>query len=136
MSLAGEAETVDHRLIAGEAKQARARLTCLRQWRDRAYLGEAETQTQDGIDNFAILIKTRREPERVRKIETESADREARVVWRGQAAQGMLRMPEWPIHAQLGIEPEQNRTRQRIQKPRQAWPGSRITIRTGTESAA
>ena len=57
-------------------------MTRLRQRRDRANLGKAETQTQDIIDNFAILVKARRKPKRIRKINAESADREARIVWR------------------------------------------------------
>ena len=82
MSKAREAETVDHRLIAAETKQARARLTCLRPWRDRTYLGEAETQTQYRIDNFGVLVEAGREFERIGKIETKGADREGKVVWR------------------------------------------------------
>ena len=88
----------------------------MRQRRDRAYFGEAEAQTQDGIDNFAILVKTRREPKRVRKIETESADREARVVWRGRQPGKCLqnfKRPNRPFMRILGIEPEQDRTRER-----------------------
>ena len=46
----------------------------MRQRRDRAYLCKAEAQTQDGIDNFAILVEAGREPERVRKIKAKSAD--------------------------------------------------------------
>jgi len=117
MSLAWEAETVDHRLIGGETKQARARLTCLRARRDRAYLGEGETQTQYRIDNFAILVKTRREPERIGKIETESADREARVVWRGRPPGKFLlnfKRSNRPFMRTLGIEPEQQGTRERV----------------------
>ncbi len=94
-------------------------MTSLRQRRDRPYFGEAEPQTQYRIDNFPILIKTRREPKRVRKIETESADREARVVWRGRQPGKCLqnfKRPNGPFMRILGIEPEQNRTRQRIQK--------------------
>jgi len=44
MSLAWEAETVDHRLIASETKEARTRIALLRQRRDCANLGKAETQ--------------------------------------------------------------------------------------------
>jgi len=44
MSLAREAETVDHRLIVSETKEARTRIALLRQRRDCANLGKAETQ--------------------------------------------------------------------------------------------
>jgi len=44
MSLAWEAETVDHRLIASETKEARTRIALLRQRRDCANLGKAKTQ--------------------------------------------------------------------------------------------
>src|SRR6202011_477727 len=85
----------------------------------RAYFGEAETQTQYRIDNLAILIKTRREPERVRKVEAESADREARVVWPGRQPGKFLqslKRPNGPFMRILGIEPEQDWTRERVQK--------------------
>ncbi len=68
MPLAGEAETVDHRLVAGETKPARARITGLRQRRDRAYLCKAEAQTQYRIDNFAILVEACTKSDRIREI--------------------------------------------------------------------
>jgi hypothetical protein len=92
-------------------------LAWLRQRRDRAYFDEAETQTQYRIDNLAILVKTRREPERVKKIETESADREAGVVWPGRQLGKFLqniKRPNGPFMRILGIEPEQNWTREHV----------------------
>src|SRR5262249_35051213 len=88
-------------------------------------------QTQYRIDNFAILIKTRREPKRVRKIKAKSAGCEARVVCPGRQPGKFLqnlKRPNGPFMRMLGIEPEQNRTRERIQKadhskkPAKSWP--------------
>ena len=91
-------------------------ITGLRPWCDRTYLCKTETQTQYVIDNFGILIETGREPERVGKIEAESADREGRVVWRacGRGSLQDFKSPNGPFMRILGIEPEQERTRERV----------------------
>ena len=93
MSLARKAETVDHRLIGGEAKEARARIALLRQRRDRAYLGKTEAKAEDRIGNFAILVEARRKAKRIWEIETECLDREARVVGRRPVAAGLYEAP-------------------------------------------
>ena len=76
----------------------------MRQRRDRAYLCKAEAQTQYRIDNFAILIKTRRESERVGKIEAESADRETRIVGRGRRQGDIAKCLDRPLMRGFGIE--------------------------------
>ena len=89
----------------------------MRQRCDRTYLCKTEAQTQDVIDNFGILVEAGREPERIGKIETEGADREGRVVWRGRQPGKFLqnfKRPNGPFMRILGIEPEQERTRERV----------------------
>ena len=75
-----EAVAVDDGAVAPQAEEARARIARLRMRRDGADLGEAEAEPQDGIDGLAIFVETRREAERIGKVESEDIYREARIV--------------------------------------------------------
>ena len=109
MSKTVEAKSIDHRLVPDQAKQARARIAGLRQRRNRSDFGKAEAKAQHRVDDLAILVETGREPDRIWKIEAESADGEARVVRPdGGQRQFRQRLDAQPVGG-LGIEPEQDR---------------------------
>src|SRR5450631_3768160 len=113
MSQAREAETVDHRLVGGEAKQARTRVALLRQRRDRAYLGKAETKTKDLTGDVPILVEPRRESERIWKVETEGFDGEARIIGSGWWQRDSAKRLDCPLMRGLWIETEQQGPRER-----------------------
>ena len=74
-ALAVEAEPVDHGLVGFEAKQPRARIARLRQWRHRADFDKAEAETQQRVRHLGVLVEARRDPDRIGEIEPERSHR-------------------------------------------------------------
>ncbi len=68
-----EAHAVDHRLVVGQAEQARLGIAGLRARGDAADLDEAEALTQHGVGHFAILVEAGGQPDRIGKIEAPMA---------------------------------------------------------------
>ena len=75
-----EAEPVDHPAIGLEPEHPRARITRLRQRRDGADLDKAETEPQQRVRHFGVLVETRGNADGIGEIEAERAHREPPVV--------------------------------------------------------
>ncbi len=63
-----EAEAVDDALVFDEAEDARTRIAGLRLWGHRADLGKAETELQQRLRHFGILVVARGHAERIGEI--------------------------------------------------------------------
>ena len=113
MALIVETEAVDHRLIAAQPEQARARIALLRQRCDGADFAETTAQPHQGIGHFGILVKARRHPDRIGKIEAESLHPQtSRIGFRGRQRQ-IFQRGNRGIMRLFGIQSMQRRTHQR-----------------------
>ena len=69
-----EAEPIDQRLIARQAKQARARIARLRPRRQRADLDKAEAGAEQPARRLGVLVEARRHAERIGEGQAEGRD--------------------------------------------------------------
>ena len=68
------------------AEQARLRIAALRARRDRADFDEAETQSRQAVDIFAVFVQTRRQTHGIRQVQPhQRGGRRARIHVRQQA---------------------------------------------------
>jgi hypothetical protein len=112
-----EAEPVDHRLVGIEAKQARPRIARLRLRRHAAGFDEAESEPQQRIHHFGVLVETGRKADRVGKSQAEGRDSELLVIRR--------RTPQWRQPERLQrqrmrlfrVERAQQRRRKAVEQP-------------------
>ena len=82
LSLIVEAEPVDDGAVHDRAEHAGLRIAALRARRQRADLDEAEAHGEKLARHARVLVEARRHAERIGKIETEQALREALIVGR------------------------------------------------------
>src|SRR5947209_644464 len=82
-SIAVETEAVDHPLIGIKSKKTRARIARLRLRGHAAGLDETETEPQQGVDHFGVLVKPGRKADRIGKPEAEDLHAQLLVIRRG-----------------------------------------------------
>jgi hypothetical protein len=66
-----EPHAVDHRLLLGEAEQARLVVAGLRLGGDRAHLDETEAERGPGVERHAVLVHAGGEADTVREVHPE-----------------------------------------------------------------
>ena len=80
LALVVEAEPVDHGLVGVETEEARTRIALLRARRDGANFDEAETEAEQRVRHFGVLVEAGRDADRIGEIQPEYAGREFRIV--------------------------------------------------------
>ena len=115
-ALVVEAEAVDHAFVGFEPEQARARIAGLRQRGDRADLDEAETQPQQRVRDLRVLVETRRDPDRIGKIEPEGAHAQLGGVGGRSRQRHIAQSLDRQAMRVLGIEGPHQRAGQPVEK--------------------
>ena len=111
-----EAEPVDDAFVGVEPEQARARIASLRQRRDGADLDEAETEPQQRVGHFGILVEARGHPDRVGKVQAEGAHRQPLVAARSRRQRGELQHADRESVGVFRVERMQQGPREPLEK--------------------
>src|SRR5690606_12832407 len=119
------------RVVLREAEHAWFRVARLRTRRGGADLDEAETERGERVDVGAVLVESRREADRVVELQAERLDRQRCRCLRDQrhkpAAMRRLDRSERDIVRALGIQAEQERAGEGVQRIQWAPPSAAIS---------